>query len=121
MNAVSHETGQREWGLVLCIVWYTTRPVCFLLLVLQGAEGVLQAVGEDLQLLRQLVLLTELLPQQHQVSRGIMQRDVAQIQATPRQVIQVHHTSKKRGQHPGHLGTGGEELVNQTYFIHGVL
>lgn len=35
-------------------------PVCLLLLVLQCSECVLQAIGEDLQLLREFVLLTEL-------------------------------------------------------------
>lgn len=67
-------------------------PVRLLLLILQGPEGVLQTVSQDLQFLGQLVLFTELFSQQHQVTCGIVQRDVTQVKASPRQVVQVHHT-----------------------------
>lgn len=72
-------------------------PVCFLLLVFQGSQGVLQAIGQDFQLLGQLVLLAELLAQQHQVARGVVQRDVAQVQPPAGQVVQVHHAGKREG------------------------
>lgn len=65
-------------------------PVSLLLLVLQGSQRVLQAVRQDLQLLGQLVLLAELLAQQHQVARGVVQRDVAQVEASASQIVQVH-------------------------------
>lgn len=68
------------------------KPVSFLLLVLQGSQCVLETVRQDLQLLCQLVFLTKLLSQQHQVPRGVVQRDVAQVKSPPSQIIQVHHT-----------------------------
>lgn len=69
-------------------------PVCLFLLILEGSECVLQAVCEYLQLLREFVLFSKLLSQQHQVTCGIMKWDVTQVQASPCQVVQVHYTEK---------------------------
>lgn len=84
-------------AVVACSPFRSVWPVCFLLLIFQGSQGVLQTIGQDLQLLGQFVLLAELLAQQHQVARGVVQRDVAQVQAPPGEVVQVHHTGEERG------------------------
>lgn len=48
------------------------KPIRLFLLVLQGPEGVLETICQDFQLLCQLVLLTKLLTQQHQVTGGVV-------------------------------------------------
>lgn len=70
--------------------------VCLFLLILQGSQRELQPVREDLQLLGKLVLLPELLPQEDQVSGGIMKRDITQVQTPPSQIVQVHHAATHR-------------------------
>lgn len=83
----------------------TIKPISFLFLVLQGPQGVLETIRQDFQLLGQLILLTKLLTQQHQVTCGIMQWDVAQVKPPPCQIVQVHNTD--------HNNTEKEERENR--------
>ena len=66
----------------------------------------LQTVGQDFQLLGQFVLLAELLAQQHQVARGVVQRDVAQVQTPASEVVQVHHAGNG-------VGGGGNNIRSE--------
>lgn len=70
-------------------------PVRLLLLVLQVPVRLLQFVRENLQIPGQLVLCLELLGQQHQVSGGVMQRNVADEQSLP--AGERERESKKQG------------------------
>lgn len=59
------------------------KPISLLFFILQGPESVLKTICQDFQLLGQLVLLPKLLTQQNQVTGGVMQWDVTQVQPPP--------------------------------------
>ena len=69
-------------------------PVRLLFLVLQLLVGLGELLRQDLQLLGELVLLLEVLGQQHQVPRGVVERDVAEKEAPPTQVVQTGHAGR---------------------------
>ena len=77
--------------LCLSVFLFATLPVCFLLLVLQLAVGLLQLVSQHLEVLSQFVLSLPFLGQEHQLPGRVVQRDVAQEQAFPRHIVQVQH------------------------------
>ena len=79
-------------------------PVRLLLLVLQLLVGLGELLREDLQLLGELVLLLEVLGQQHQVPRGVVQRDVAEEEAAPTQVVQTGHAGRAQEEDGVRLG-----------------
>lgn len=58
-------------------------PIGLLLLAVEFAIRLLQLIGEQFQVARQFVIRLKLLRHQDQISSGVMQRDVAQIQAPP--------------------------------------
>lgn len=72
----------------------TVVPISFSLLVLQLSVRPLQFFCQDLQVLRQFVLGLEMLREQHEISRGVVQRDVAEEETSPTQVVQVHDAGR---------------------------
>ena len=62
-----------------------------LLLLLQGLVGVLQRRLGLPQALLQAVLGLGLLPDQHHVAQGVVDGDVGEVQAAPRQLLQLVH------------------------------
>lgn len=86
---------------------YTQRPckviglrVCLFLFIFQCSERELQSVCQNFQFLGQFVFLSELFSQKNEVPCGVVQRDVTEIQASPRQIIQIHHTVMQRNKAP---------------------
>lgn len=58
-------------------------PVRFLLLTLEVTKRLLQLIREHFQILGQLVFRLELLGQQHQISRSIVQRHIRNVESLP--------------------------------------
>lgn len=58
-------------------------PVGLLLLAIELAICLLQLIGEQFQVARQFVIRLKLLRHQDQISSGVVQGDVAQVQTPP--------------------------------------
>ena len=71
-------------------------PISFLLLAVQLSVCGLQFVGENLQVASEFILGLELFTQQHQISGGVVEGNVADVEPAPARTQNIQKNKRQK-------------------------